>query len=328
MKYLNIELTSKCALRCSRCARTQERGQFTPQDLSLETLKKALSPSLLNKLQEVDLSGNYGDPIYHPQFLEIISWFKGFDIPLYIETNGSGKSEEFWQHLSELLGPEDILSFSIDGLEDTNHLYRQGANWPSILTALKTLKNSKGKVFWKFIVFKHNQDQIEEAKELASRLGVKKFKTVHSSLFNIDEGQVDPLMPELKFVAPSLRKKLEGQEKAPDGKKEIHPKCKEKERHYISAEGIYMPCCWAGHLETLKDFSYKDHFNIHDFSLDEILSSQALKDFESLWNQFESAPKVCQNKCSIGCDQKSLNTSHEFSYSKLPQFNGVHYWSD
>jgi sulfatase maturation enzyme AslB (radical SAM superfamily) len=56
------------------------------------------------------------------------------------------------------------ITFSIDGLEDTNKIYRINSEWESIMNGFNTIKKYGIKTVWKFIVFRHNQHQIEEAK--------------------------------------------------------------------------------------------------------------------------------------------------------------------
>ena len=51
----------------------------------------------------------------------------------------------------------------LDGLEDTNHIYRRYTDWSKIERNAKTFLNAGGKGSWVFIVFKHNEHQVDEA---------------------------------------------------------------------------------------------------------------------------------------------------------------------
>ena len=86
IRMLNFELTSKCALKCSRCARVTDPGSFVQVDLPLDLIKKRIPTSIFNSHLLIDLSGNYGDPIYHRDFIEVIKYFKSFETSLYIES--------------------------------------------------------------------------------------------------------------------------------------------------------------------------------------------------------------------------------------------------
>jgi MoaA/NifB/PqqE/SkfB family radical SAM enzyme len=319
INYINLELTSKCALKCSRCDRVEHKGMFTPQDLSLDIIKDKIPTNLFNENFLFDLSGNYGDPIYHSNFIEIIKYIKSFKVKIYLETNGSGRSTKWWDEVLSYLDNKDIISFSVDGLKDTNHLYRENAKWEDIEAAMK-LCSSKVKTQWKYILFKHNEHQVEEAQKLATILGVHKFKTVKSSLFYYGYGEnKDPLMPQLKNISTNLSKKIQTNKPASiDIKnKEITPKCVSTQRHYISAEGHYFPCCWMALKPKINESFLKnrlDELSLHNFSLDEILSSQIIQELIMSWDNEKNAPKVCQKKC---LDSIQTNTSHDFSYADI-----------
>ena len=93
-----------------------------------------------------------------------------------MNTNASGRNEEFWTELGKLFSISDsTLTFSVDGLEDTNHIYRRGTHWPKIMNAMKWYIKAGGVARWEFLVFKHNQHQIEQARQLANELGSGTF---------------------------------------------------------------------------------------------------------------------------------------------------------
>ena len=308
LEILNIELTSKCNLKCQRCARTLHKGTYRITDLPLNLIKKRLHPNILRRLKYVDLSGNYGDPIYYKDFFEAIKFFKSQHCKIYIETNGSGKSKSFWEKTISILDDTDIITFSVDGLKDTNSIYRVNANWESIQQAVKIVSKSRVQAYWKFIVFKHNQNQIKEAKELSEKIGVDRFVLVKSHLFGKsfynDEG-VDPLMPEKKWVKPYTLKNNWGKEKVIP---KIYPKCLIRGMHYISAEGYYFPCCWIGVQPVVKTLFSEDELqalNLHEHSLEEIFQSDVLRKLEDSWKNIETAPKECINKCTGSSFDKS-----------------------
>ena len=203
LENLNLELTSKCALKCLRCARTLHKGTYSITELPLDLIKKRLHLDILKGLSFVDLSGNYGDPIYHKHFLEVLKYLKSQNCPVYIETNGSGKNTNFWKSAASILDDKDVITFSVDGLKDTNSIYRVNSKWDSIQQAMEIVSKSKARADWKFIVFKHNQHQVEKAKQLSKHLGMSHFIIVKSALFGqgfLNEEGIDPLKPEDKWI--------------------------------------------------------------------------------------------------------------------------------
>ncbi len=164
MVSFHIEPTSKCTLECPLCDRTWFYETFKKRNLHEINVDHVVDFIGVDK--QVLLSGNNGDPIYHSKFLELCKKLKDNNCKINIVTNGSAKTKNWWQKLNNILDQNDQITFSIDGLEDTNHLYRKNAKWESIMMAVNTLQKRRCRMVWKYIIFKHNQHQILEANEL------------------------------------------------------------------------------------------------------------------------------------------------------------------
>jgi sulfatase maturation enzyme AslB (radical SAM superfamily) len=67
------------------------------------------------------------------------------------------------------------MIFSIDGLEDTNHIYRRNVKWDKLISNVKSFINAGGVAEWDYLVFKHNEHQLEEAEKFSKELGFKFF---------------------------------------------------------------------------------------------------------------------------------------------------------
>ena len=67
----------------------------------------------------------------NPETLDIFKYLKQVnpDINIGMITNGGARSVDFWKTLAEL---KVNVTFSIDGLEDTNHLYRRNVKVGSV----------------------------------------------------------------------------------------------------------------------------------------------------------------------------------------------------
>ena len=88
------------------------------------------------------------------------------------------KNKEFWSELGNLFPKEADLGgliFSIDGLEDTNHLYRQYVGWVKLMENVNAYMSAGGVAVWDYLIFKHNEHQIDEAEKLSKKLGFYKF---------------------------------------------------------------------------------------------------------------------------------------------------------
>ena len=60
---------------------------------------------------------------------------KNNKIKIEIHTNGGARNVEFWENLgklSKIAGKNILVIFSVDGLEDTNHIYRRNVKWDKL----------------------------------------------------------------------------------------------------------------------------------------------------------------------------------------------------
>ena len=185
IKELHIEATTRCQLACPACPRTYAKDKLKISDIDIDVVVKSA-----REFNLVYFCGDHGDAIYHPNFIEIVRQLKKnySNIKIYLDTNGSGRKIEWWSELSKLLDQHDKINFNIDGVESNNHLYRKNSRWPSILDALTTVKNnSKCQVFWRYIVFKHNEDTVFEAYKLSKELKLDSFTVIESNRYDTFE---------------------------------------------------------------------------------------------------------------------------------------------
>jgi len=299
MVSFHVEPTSKCTLECPLCSRTWFYEKFKRRNLHEVDVDQLVD--FVGQNAEISMCGNHGDPIYHSKFIEMCRKLKDNNCKLQITTNGSSKTIKWWQELNSVLDERDSIIFSIDGLEDTNHIYRINAKWKSIMDAVKVLQKRKCKMRWKFIVFKHNQHQIKDAKELSEKLGFDELYVDYSDRWL---GKKD-LMPDSEYVDESY-KVSEKILADPNFSTTISPKCLKEgvpsNSLYIDAEGDFYPCCWMGtyHYKYKSVFSPKTKmFNIKNNTIDSILEWNEVKEFFNSRKQFTSAHECCKIKCGV-----------------------------
>ena len=171
---MHLEITKRCTLKCPKCYRTTNKGMYDPNtDLSLDAIKNLLGKT---KLETILCCGNYGDPIYHPQALEIFKYISENSEVLSVNTNGSGKKISWWNEYYDAIDKKDITVFGVDGLKDTSKLYRINQDWDSVFKAMKLGVKLGHRVAWQWIPFSFNEHQIEEARALADELDIKLIK--------------------------------------------------------------------------------------------------------------------------------------------------------
>ena len=182
---LHIELTNACNAGCPQCSRfiVGTAKNANPSSISIEDFKKWFSIDFVSKLEEVMITGNQGDPIMCKDLIPIVKYIIECSPStfLHISTNGGVRDTKFWAELGQLVkGTDSRIVFGIDGLRDTNHLYRRNVDWDRLMLNASTFIENGGKATWQFILFKHNEHQIEEAKKLAKDMGFVDFATLNA----------------------------------------------------------------------------------------------------------------------------------------------------
>jgi len=298
LQGFHIEPTNICTLKCAGCARTRFIDQW-PQhwknhSLDIDHLLTFLDIDLKDK--QIILCGNYGDPIYHPEFIEFVKKLKLTGARISIITNGSYRQAAWWKSLTDLLDGQDIIYFSIDGVPENFEQYRKNANWHSIQVGIETAVASDCQTVWKYIPFKFNQDNIDQARLLAKTLGMDEFMMDPSDRY--DELTQD-LVPDQKNMIGSKYNSMQLWKKQNIISK-LDPKCQTGNQHFVTATGHYSPCCHlADHRFYYKSLfgKNKNHYDITQTTLSQILASKTVVEFYNNLNQNPG----CQYNCpSIG----------------------------
>lgn len=183
IEKLHIELSSYCNSSCPTCPRNIDGGVLTPSlsttSLSLDQFQTIFEKNFLQQIKEINFCGNYGDPITCKDIIEIMKYIarNNSNISTVIHTNGGIRDSSFWKTLGRFsyIMRDFRVIFSIDGLEDTNHLYRIGVKWKKLMANVKDFISVGGKAEWDMLIFQHNQHQIDEARTLSRNLGFIKF---------------------------------------------------------------------------------------------------------------------------------------------------------
>lgn len=186
---VHLEMTEACNASCPMCARNLNGGEVSPllhgAELTIADIEKIFPVDFIKQLNRLYMCGNYGDPAVASDTLEAFAYFREHNpkLNLSMHTNGSMKKPEWWAELAQVINGKGHVAFGIDGLEDTNHLYRQGTVWNKIMANVQAFIAAGGRARWDYIVFAHNEHQVEEAQALATKMGFEKFNIKKSNRF-------------------------------------------------------------------------------------------------------------------------------------------------
>jgi MoaA/NifB/PqqE/SkfB family radical SAM enzyme len=295
-KSMHLELTTRCTLGCPACSRTifanQLNRSYPKVDIDLDQLFSFFDCDAGRNIERFTLCGDYGDAIYYPKLIEFIKRFRSTK-KFTLITNGSHRSSKFWKELTQLLTSDDTITFGIDGLSDTNHLYRVNADWDSIMIGLDIAVASSAKVKWDTNIFNFNYNRIDEIKKFAESRGAE-FVAKKTARF----GDESLRPPEQYINAEEIFNK-----KYIDSTVDIDPKCYRKRS--ISATGQFNPCGWISAPQTYyKTNLYRDRklWSIYNNTLEQILDR-----LDKWATEIKQDPEVAHVICKMKCkpDQAS-----------------------
>jgi len=252
IKVLHLEPTDVCQAACPLCAREIDLtfDKKAKHHLRIEHIQRHFDDVAIAQLDKVFMCGNYGDPAAGQHTMDIYKYVRQVNptAVLGMNTNGGIQSTVFWQQLGQLFDqPNDYCVFSIDGLEDSNHIYRKNVNWTKVISNSQAFIAAGGSAHWDMLVYKHNQHQVDACEQLARKLGFKWFRAKVSKRAFVSGLEV-PIGWQLPMPAAH----------APGS---INCHALAENSAYIDAQGRLGPCCWQGSrqsnfvtddLETLK----------------------------------------------------------------------------
>lgn len=186
---MHIELTNGCNAACPMCVRFYRNSPLTRPDLeigqiTLDKFQQYFPPEVLRKCKTILFCGVHGDAGAARDTLEIMQYISAScqesRTSVRMISNGGMRKSQWWADLGKVFAENYKkdwgVTFSIDGLEDTNHLYRRNVKWPVLMDNVKAYIGAGGRALWDFLIFKHNEHQLEEAERLCYDLGFREFR--------------------------------------------------------------------------------------------------------------------------------------------------------
>jgi MoaA/NifB/PqqE/SkfB family radical SAM enzyme len=346
-KKLQFELSSMCNALCLGCVRTDsntynEKKFVIPekQYISFDTFKKILLAPEFSSVEELEFCGTIDDPLMHPEFLEFLdfaSTVRKYNI--LIHTNSSLRNAEYWTKLAHVLqkNHRHVVKFSIDGMEDTNHIYRQNTTWSKIMENAKAFIDAGGNAGWQYLIFPWNEHQIMDAKELSMKMGFSEFMSRH------DRSEATGLGLELiqKIKVSNIHRRNNvstiddiNNKLAKSVHNEIQCNNQTKKMYFIGFNNKLWPCCFlhnglmsldAGKVDLLNQrlfeaYGSDDWNDISKHSIGKILQHEFFtNDLVSSWNSYEhgTSKEHRIHRCTEVCNVKKLEVLPIGQYTVL-----------
>ena len=180
VKKIELEITSDCNAACPGCARTIHSDLLRINSFSLQDLQRIFPTTNHIADKEFKFCGVLGDPAIHPQLADMLEYVLQHGGKASISTNGAVGTADMWRRIGKLANQyrqKFFVQWCIDGHKETNHIYRVNTKWSVLERNMNAFCETVGeythRAQWVFIVFDHNEHELDIAKQHAERLGFK-----------------------------------------------------------------------------------------------------------------------------------------------------------
>lgn len=356
---LQIDTTTYCNAKCPQCSRTNpSKGAFLSfrgktlnnkgnriftgdlplMHVKMEDFQRAYTEKTLSDIGYIQFCPTWGDHMMHPMALEMVEHVLSHSNHTIVEvvTNGSMRDEEWWWNFASLsykykpsrhsmtrkrLG----VIFDVDGVDQEMHSrYRRNTDLSKVLAHMKVCSefSSYLNVKSQSILFEHNENYIEEIKELCKKHGSGTHTSVVSDRFvgaftnNKDEFTFYDENDERQVLKKASRSFIDNFRKK-DGARLLSGEARLKEKIIcgwslnnnlnIDFYGNVWPCCYFGNSHHnhntffMRQFMAQDYFkynnNIFKNSLNEILKNDWWKKLPETFNS-SSPVRDCVHNCT------------------------------
>ncbi len=233
-----------------------------------------------------------GEPFLNPHFIQMVKEARKRNMYVITSTNGHFMSRETAREV--ILAGLNRIIFSIDGVtQETYEKYRVGGDLSKALQNLKLLasmRNSLGKknplIIFQFIVFKHNEHELETARKVAYQHGADIFLIKSAQIY--DENK-EHFLPNNSRYSRYV--------KQPDGAFKLKGRLLNRcwrmwHNPVITWDGRWLPCCFD------KDAKYVMG-DLKKQSSEQIWHSETYKLFRNMILTNRKQIDICRN-CSEG----------------------------
>lgn len=329
-KYgLNIQLdiTTYCNAKCPQCHRTNPEGLDKVDWLpllhwTLEDFQKAFSEEDILTINAFTMCPTWGDPVMNPHLYDIVEYIFSVnkDIKVNIDTNGSIRDENWWWEFGLLSkGNKRYLQcvFDIDGINQEMHeQYRRNTSLQKILNNMQSFADTLSVARSSTIVFKHNQDYLEDIKKLAHDYGSQIHTFIKTNRYNFDfiDENNKPFSLEMSDLDFSHGKIAKINKSALGDSVEctwspanhitinfdgqVHPCCYFGNPHGMGNNGGYMSRNYFNHSVIQTYNADKLQYNVFHNSIHDIMGTNWFKsDLPNSWKSDNPVPQCFRHCC-------------------------------
>ena len=280
---LMLEPTRRCNLRCPLCI--TGRGEVVRAPDLTAARFRTIHDQFEGGCRSMILH-NYGEPLLNRELPEMIAYAKAHGSQFATLSTNATLLDDWWCEQLATCGLDEII-VSVDGLtQETYQVYRVGGKLHKVSAGIRRLvqrireRGSALEVVMQFIVFRHNEHEVDGVFDYGKDLGVHKVAIKVSG----SASRVAEFRPTNEaYVAVNRSGARSG------------PLCDWVFKTLVvNADGEVMPCCWAGHKS---EYSMG---NVFRQPVAEIWNSERYRTLRRAVAERSNLWELCVRKCLKG----------------------------
>ena len=282
---LMIEPTNICNLKCPMCPSGNGEMKRGMGKLTFENFKSVMD-AVGEYILQVQL-WNQGEPFINKSFLDFVRYANKMGVMTQTSTNGHFIRSD--QEAEEVVRSGlDLLIFSLDGTnQETYEKYRVGGNYQLVMDTLERLASAKARlksqtpiIELQFLLFKHNQEEINTIISIGKKLSLNRISFKTAQIYS--NQQAESFLPEEEKYTRYTRIEedyiIKGDVKNWCKRLWLNPA--------VNWDGSFSPCCF----DKDADHAFGNLFHDH-------------KSFKSLWK----GKKAQKFRQQVLADRKSID---------------------
>lgn len=288
---LSIEPTTSCNLRCPECPSGLRQFSRNTGMMDNESYRRFIDQTHRHLMYL--LLYFQGEPYLNPSFFDFVRYAKERKIYTATSTNAHFLTDDNARKTIE--SGLDRLIISLDGIgQEAYAAYRVGGRYERVIKGIenmvrwkKEMKSQTPHIIVQFIVFRSNEHQLGEVRQLCKKLGVDELQFKTAQINDYRNGS--PLIPTID--------KFSRYRELPDGAWEFKNKLPNRcyrmwSGNVITWDGLVVPCCFD------KDAEHRmGNLNTEDFKT--IWISEGYRQFRKAVFSDRKSIEICRN-CTEG----------------------------
>ena len=330
---IHLEINNVCNAHCPMCYdrnyidqtnKLRNHARSQKKSVSIERIRNWFGDAFFGRhsIKRLTICGTESEPMLNDDIGSIVEYFASRQphTTIRVSTNGSVREESWWQELGELFakyGDRVQIVFGIDGVGKSHEMYRIGTSYEKVMMNAKAYISGGGKAVWQFLVFKHNEHETKQARELSAKLGFYDFYLKYTNYFRREK--LERLRFEHRDKEYCLEESWESRgdrQVKEDSERRISCYSMEMKEVFIDTEGYVYPCSWV--KSSLKNSFWmeeriearrllegfrSEEMNLNTRGLLDVIDNSDLWDrLKESWNDGERRSRTCEAYCGIGID--------------------------